>query len=301
MTKISIAKIANFSGHSGAVYTLVKSINKNCFYSSGADGLIVEWDKENTKEGKLIAKIGIPVYSLLLDEISNQLFCGTATGNLIIFDLIKSKEIRNIQAHQKGVFDLKFIGDNLITVGGDGAVNIFKKLDLTLTKKIIASEMSARIIAINPSESEFAIGFSDSNIAVFDAINFELKKTLKGHTNSVFALSYSQNKNFLISSGRDAMIKVWDVKNCYKLLLEIPAHTLQVKSIVFNLSGNIFASSSMDKTIKIWDAENFELLKVIDFVRNDSHTNCINKILWLSENEFVSCSDDKKVMVWSIT
>jgi len=300
MTKISIAKIANFIGHRGAVYTLEKSINKNCIYSSGADGLIVEWNTEKKDEGKLIANIGKPVYSLLLDEISSILFCGTSTGNLHVIDLNKHNEIKNIEAHQSGIFDMKFIGDNLITCSGDGTINIFEKTNLTLIKKIVGSEKSARVIAVHPINIDFAIGFSDWNISIFDEINFDLKYSLKGHTNSVFALQYSPNGNFLISSGRDAIIKVWEIKNKYKLILEIPAHTLQVKCITSNPSGNLFASSSMDKTIKIWDADNFELLKVIDFARNESHTNCINKILWLTDDKFVSCSDDKQVMIWNI-
>jgi len=301
MTKISVAKIANFSGHRAAVYCLEKSIGKNCFYSSGADGLVVEWDIENKSDGNLLVNIKNPVYTLLCDAIAKKLFCGTSAGNLYVIDLNENKEIRNIEAHGLGVFDIKFIGDYLVSSWGDGTVNVFDRKDLSLIKKLNASDKSARVIAVHPSENEFAIGFSDWNVGVFDATTFALKQTLKGHTNSVFALSYSTNGNFLISSGRDAMIKVWDVKNGYQLLLEIPAHTLQIKCIAYQPSGNLFATSSMDKTIKIWDADNFELLKVIDLARNGSHTNCINKILWMNEYDFVSCSDDKQVMVWNIS
>jgi WD40 repeat protein len=301
MIKISIAKVANFSGHRAAVYTLEKSINKNCLYSSGADGLIVEWNKETKGDGNLIANIGKPVYTLLLDENSKQLFCGTSTGNLHIINLIENKEVRNIEAHQSGIFDMVFIENNLITCGGDGTINIFNRHDLSLIKKINASPKSARVIAVHPSKKEFVIGFSDWSIIVFDSEKLSIKQTLKGHTNSVFALCYSPDGNFLISSGRDAMIKVWDVKINYNLILEIPAHTLQIKCIAYNPNGNLFVTSSMDKTIKIWDADNFELLKVIDLARNESHANCINKILWMNENEFVSCSDDRQVMVWNIS
>ncbi len=301
MTKIKVAKVANFSGHRAAVYTLEKSANKNCLYSSGADGLVVEWNAETGGDGKLIANIGKPVYALLLDESSMQLFFGTAAGNLHLIDLNENNKVRNIEAHHLGVFDMIFVANNLITCGGDGIVNIFNRHDLSLIKKINASPKSARVIAVHPSKNEFAIGFSDWNIIVFDSEKLLIKQTLKGHTNSVFAMSYSPDGNFLLSSGRDAMIKVWDVKNNYNIILEIPAHTLQIKCIAYNPNGNLFTTSSMDKTIKIWDADNFELLKVIDLARNESHSNCINKILWMNENEFVSCSDDRQLMIWNIS
>ena len=276
-------------------------MNPNCFYSSGADGLIVEWQKDIKDGGKLIATIGKPVYSMLLDEESLQLLCGTSRGNLHIIDLKENKEIKNIEVHNLGIFDMRFTDKHLITCGGDGVVAILDKEDFSLIKKINHSEKSARIIAVHPSHKEFSVGYSDFEIRTFECSNFDLIRTLSGHTNSVFALAYSPDGNFLLSSGRDAMIKVWDIKKQHNLIMDIPAHTLQIKCIAFNLEGNLFASSSMDKTIKIWDAYTFELLKVIDFARNESHTNCINKILWLNNNEFVSCSDDKKVMSWNIS
>ena len=69
---------------------------------------------------------------------------------------------------------------------------------------------------------------------------------------------------------------------------------------MFNLDESLFTSASSDKTIKIWNAQNFELIKVIDKERNDSHTNCINKLLWMNDETLVSCSDDRAVMVWKI-
>ncbi|MEI6595106.1 MAG: WD40 repeat domain-containing protein [Bacteroidota bacterium] len=300
MIKINITKITNFSGHRAAVYTLQKSIHTNCLYSSGADGLIVEWDTEKKDDGKLIATIGKPVYSLQLDEASLQLICGTSTGNLQVIDLKENKEVRNIEAHQLGIFDMKLSSENLITCGGDGTVNIFDRTNLSLLKKINHSEKSARVIAVNPTKKEIAVGYSDFIIRLYDTENFELTHTLEAHTNSVFALCFSPDGKYLISGGRDAMLNVWDIKNNYQLILEIPAHILQIKCIAYNPSGNLFATSSMDKTIKIWDADNFELIKVIDKARNESHTNCINKILWLNDDEFLSCSDDRQVMLWDV-
>jgi WD40 repeat protein len=55
----------------------------------------------------------------------------------------------------------------------------------------------------------------------------------------------------------------------------------------------------MDKTIKVWNEE-LDLLKVVDLERNDSHTNCINKVEWLDENMFVSCSDDRSLVLWKV-
>jgi WD40 repeat protein len=56
----------------------------------------------------------------------------------------------------------------------------------------------------------------------------------------------------------------------------------------------------MDKTIKIWDAKTFTLLKVIDKVRNQSHSTSVNKLLWLDNQNLASVSDDKMSMLWEV-
>ena len=55
----------------------------------------------------------------------------------------------------------------------------------------------------------------------------------------------------------------------------------------------------MDKTIKFWN-DQLELVKVIDFARYQGHTNCINKVEWIDENMFVSCSDDRSLCLWKV-
>ncbi len=300
MLKINVTKVAHFSGHRDCIYALEFSLHENCFYSGASEGYVVEWNTETRGDGKLIVNIKKPIYSLLLDNNFKQLFCGTSTGNLHIIDLKENREIKNIEAHSLGLFDIKLLDEHFITSGGDGIIKIWNLQDFTLLKSIKASDKSARVIAINDVTKEFAVGFSDWRISIFNSENFTLNKTLESHTNSVFSICYSPNGNYLLSGGRDAILKVWDIKNNYQLILEIPAHTLQIKCVAYNPTGNLFATVSMDKTIKIWDADNFELLKVIDHARNDSHINSINKLVWVNDTNFITCSDDKQIMVWEV-
>ena len=297
---MNVAKVAHLTGHSNAIYSLEKSIYQNNIYSSSADGFIVEWDIEKKGDGKLIANIQKPIYSLLTLNKAQQLFCGTSEGNLHLIDLIQNKETRNIEAHTLGLFDLQKISKHLISAGGDGFVCIWNIDDLSLLHKIKVADKSCRVIAVSPDEKTIAIGSSDSAISIFETENFELIHKIEAHKNSVFALSYSPDGINLVSSGRDAMLKVFDIANQYAIVMDIPSHTAQVKCISYNNSGKLLATSSMDKTIKIWNAQNFELIKVIDKERNDSHTNCINKLLWMNDETLVSCSDDRAVMVWKI-
>ncbi len=92
------------------------------------------------------------------------------------------------------------------------------------------------------------------------------------------------------------MIRAWDL-TIGKEVHAVPAHEYQAKSLSYN--GKTLLSSSMDKTIKVWN-DNLDLLKVIDLERNAGHTNCINKVEWLDDEHFVSCSDDRSLILWKV-
>jgi WD40 repeat protein len=295
--KLTVTKLAHLSGHQNSIYALGAN-NQNSIFTGATDGFIVSWNKLFPETGKLLVKVNRPVYSFLFWPERNLLFAGTAQGNLHVIDLALQQEIKNIEAHANGLFDIKFFNRFIVTCGGDGAVCIWDD-SFKLLHKLIYTSKNARVIAVHPDKNSFAVGYSDNFIRVFNN-SFKLIETLQQHVNSVFALAYSNDGSLLLSGSRDAHIAVSDVQNNYKLIQKIPAHTLHVNSIAFNTDGSLFASVSMDKTIKIWETKTQTLLKVIDFARNKSHTNSVNKVLWLSNNQFVTCSDDKTAMIWEI-
>ena len=299
MYTIQIEKLAHFSGHKGAIFSLETSVNKNCFYSGGDEGYVVEWNYETKADGKLIVQVQRPVYSLKLDTERQLLFCGSASGNLHVVDLKTMKEIRNIEAHSNGLYDIKIYNENIFTSGGDGRVCVWDIETLKLQNAKQWTDKSARVLSFHPTLDEIAIGYSDHKIRIATT-QLELLKTIDAHNNSVFALAYAPKGDFLLSGGRDVMLRSWNRILGFEMELDIPAHTLHINSIVFSPDSTFFLTVSMDKTIKVWETETIQLLKVIDKVRNDAHINSINKAIWVNNNTFVTCSDDRQIMMFKL-
>lgn len=156
-------------------------------------------------------------------------------------------------------------------------------------------------MAINPISNEFAVGYSDNSIKIFDLENFILKKIIAGHKNSVFSVKYINNGQTLVSAGRDAHIMAWAIKHNYEQINDVPAHLYAINDILYLENHNLLATCSMDKSIKLWDASNLKLLKVIDKARFAGHGTSINKLLWLDNtNILLSASDDRTISMWKI-
>lgn len=300
MPSVNVTKLSHFSGHKDAIYTLCRAADADKFYSGGGDGLVVEWNHREKGDGKVIVQVNRPVYSLCLRKEQGLLYCGAASGNLHVIDLVLGKEIRNIEAHAAGIFDAKMIDNLLVTGGGDGYINVWDPDTLVLLHHIEASDKSIRSLSAGNSGTMMAAGSSDHKLRVYDTHGYQLLKTVDAHANSVFTVAFTPDGSEILSGGRDAMLRSWLVGNEYRMDIDIAAHTLHINHIEFNPGGNLFATVSMDKTIKIWETKNMHLLKVIDKQRNDGHLSSVNKALWLSNDQLLTCSDDRSIMHWGI-
>jgi WD40 repeat protein len=298
---LQVLKFDTFSGHSDCVYTLCKGEKSHVFYSSGADGQVVKWDLQKPDIGELIARVPASVYALAYHESTKLLWVCQNGEGIHRIDPITKIEHSNLKITFSSIFDIQFYENLAFLAAADGIIFIVDIEKFALLKTIKASEMSARTIAINSKTGEFAVGFSDFTIKIFNIADFSLKFVINAHNNSVFTLKYSPDRLYLISGSRDAHLKKWDVLKNYQLLTDVPAHMYAINDIFFANDGKLFASCSMDKSIKIWDAEHMKLLKVLDKARHAGHGTSINKLLWTDFNEFlISASDDRKISVWKI-
>jgi WD40 repeat protein len=296
---IQIEKTDTYSGHIDCIYALSPALDEQEFYTAGGDGMVVKWNLNTPDHGTLITKLENSIYAMkLIPERKLLVICENLKG-IRFLDIVSGKEVANIPLPEYTFFEIEYHKDLLLVATHTGKVLLYHLETLAPIKTLDYSHMSARCIALNVENNEFAVGFSDHSIRIFSLDEFQLKFELKKHTNSVFTLQYDAKGEYLLSAGRDAMINYWDTKAGYLNLKSIPAHLFAINHLQYRPDCKYFATCSMDKSIKIWDAQSLSLLKVIDKSRHAGHGTSINKLLW-KEQALISVSDDRKVYVWKI-
>ncbi|MEQ8575703.1 WD40 repeat domain-containing protein [Fulvivirga sp.] len=301
MNKVTVSKLETYTGHKDSIYTLERSQFDHIFFSGAGDGMVVSWDLKNPDNGQLIAKLPNSIYGLHLIEGSNVLAVGHNYDGLHFIDWVNKKEVGSLKFTEAAIFDVTSYKNHLYVGDADGYLNIIELNPLKVLQKIKVSEKSVRTIAVNLKKLELAVGTSDHSIVIYNLQDYSVKYKLDDHDNSVFSVCYSPDNELLLSAGRDAHLKIWDVNAGYLLLEDIVAHMYAINNITFSPDGKHFVTCSMDKSIKVWDASAFKLLKVIDKARHAGHGTSVNKLLWTGHDDLlISASDDRSISIWDI-
>ncbi|SDJ91284.1 WD domain-containing protein, G-beta repeat-containing protein [Catalinimonas alkaloidigena] len=299
--KIQVTRQATFTGHRDCVYTVAPGPTPTSFFSAGGDGLVVLWDLEKPDQGQLIAQLPTSVYALHYRPDLDLLLIGQNFEGIHAIRVKERQEVKSVKITGAALFDLQTAGDAVFAATGDGYLLRLDLRTLTVKKALQVNEKSARAIALHPTRSELAVGYSDHTIRILAPDSLEVLHTLDAHQNSVFTVQYTPDGRSLLSGSRDAHLKRWRVDRQYAFDQQVVAHMYAINHLTFSADGRYFASASMDKSIKVWDAETLRLLKVIDRARHAGHGTSVNKLLWLpGDLPLVSASDDRTLSVWQL-
>jgi len=300
---INVNKAINFSGHGAGVFALAQAGEPHLFYSGSSDKVIALWNLESGSNEKFNAQMPSYIYAITYIKEKNYLIGGTFAGTIHVIDLSKKEEVKILQQHTGAIFDIKYLPKQnmFVSASADGSIS-FTSLDDLVCKKIVKlCEEKVRNITLNKENTEAIFSCGDGTMRVFDLNTLSEINKIDAHKLSANIAVYHPNGNYIISGGRDAMMRIWDVKNNLILVAEIAAHNWALYDIVFSPDGKLFATASRDKSLKIWDSESFELLRVINKEKDESHRSSVNKLLWSNYNNLlISASDDRSIIAWSV-
>ena len=298
-----VTKIATLAGHRDAVYALTGGTG-GAVYSGSADGMVVGWDTTDpTRDGELLARVQNSVYALRHLPELGLLVLGHNFQGIQAIDLSQKQLVHATALPPVAIFEIVFSESRqrLYVALGDGTLAVLTVPDFRLEKLLRLADKSLRCLALHEGRSELAVGSSDTFTRILDLDSLEVKCLLGESTNSVFSVAYSVDGMRLLTAGRDAQIRTWDVATGYTLTGSVPAHMYTINHLAFSPDGRYLASCSLDKSIKLWDATTLTLLRVLDRTRAAGHGTSVNRLVWPgAENRLVSCSDDRSLVVWAV-
>jgi len=99
-----------------------------------------------------------------------------------------------------------------------------------------------------------------NEIDVWDTATQQLKRTLIGHSNVIRSIDFSKDDRFLVSTGEDNLVNLWNVATGELLATFTGNNAKELTSVLFSPNDDYLVTGSQDKTIKYW--------RVADLVKN---------------------------------
>ena len=235
-------------------------------HSGSGDNYVTRWNSDGTGNPEAVIRAQTTVYSLCLMREKKFLAIGESSGTLHIIDLSSKKEIHNIVFRTAGIYDIKFSQryQRLFTAAGDGTMGIWDGdgFKLLFSKKLC--EQKIRGIAVSDKHSLAVFACGDGTMAVYNADSLGEVIRFSAHDLSANSVAFHPGGKHLLTGGRDAYLRIWNIENNFELEKEIPAHNYAIYKIMFNANGTLFATASRDKTAKVWDSADASLLFRLD-------------------------------------
>jgi WD40 repeat protein len=290
-------KRKEISGHSAGIYSL--AFDQTYLYSASADKFVARWDLERGVQDKFAIRFESPVYTLCLFSNDEKLALGLANGDLHFFDLSNRTEIKFYQQHRSAIFTLaaNSVTNQLYAGDADGNFSVWDQSTNELLLFLPLNCGKIRRIAVDVSGKYIGLACQDGTFRIFDTGTFNEVSTVNAHKEGTTAVLFDPNDvSVIYSGGKDAWLRKWSWRTG-ELLKEVPAHNYVIYDIIALNEGNTLVTASRDKTLKVWNKEHLSFLQRLD-QKAGAHRHSVNCLFKLSEEMFVSASDDKRMILF---
>ncbi|ACU05394.1 WD40 repeat domain-containing protein [Pedobacter heparinus] len=210
--------IAMLNHHQKGVFDIKTIGHKNELLSTGEDGTVAVW---SLKDLSLLYHFQVIQNTVRVIAISNdekEVALGCKDGMIRIYNSEDYGLITELEAHTLPITSLQYDPTSTYLISGsrDAQLKVWHLPDYSPGPAIPAHMFGIYSIAFHPSAPFFATCSQDKSIKLWDSKNFKLYKILSlekntpGHFHSINKLIWSNDGRYLISTGDDRQVMVWE-------------------------------------------------------------------------------------------
>ena len=274
------------------IYMINLNSEKKYETKIGLNNIIKEYKTQNNKISELQWYLSDKNYKYILIgfDSSDICLCDMNPENATIITKFE-KSGKNLNKliwikNEPGVFYAFYKSSAKISIFNASSVNP-KKIT-----KFTEKNISNCLLITFSNENKLLISLTDGEVIIFDLDHKKIEKELtQGHAGTIFDLKFNPFiKGLMASSSIDGMIKIWDIYNQEKNIINLTSTKLglikdedlpQIISIKWSPNEEnkkLILSGDSKSTIKIWDINKKKIVCQIQLGINNNKDNNIDNI-----------------------
>ncbi|MBW4465625.1 MAG: NACHT domain-containing protein [Pegethrix bostrychoides GSE-TBD4-15B] len=284
------------SGHSSGVFSADWSRDGQTIAVSEFNSTLKIWNTQTGHCTRILKGHHYAIASVAWSVDGQAIAVGDAAGQIRLWNMATETSVA-IGKHDNWVWALDFSPDGKSLASGcfDCTVKLW---DLE-TKQSVILPLPAQMVtcvAFTSSGQYLAVGYyQQGKILIYDRVAKTVAQTLQLEKAGIWSLAISPDDRYLVCSGEDAMVVLWDLQ-AGKCLYTCEGHISQVHCTAFSPTGNCFATGSYDHRIKLWDRATGDCLTTLM-----GHAGQVFCVKFSPDGEWlVSGSSDGVIKVWHV-
>ncbi|XP_011477828.1 transcription initiation factor TFIID subunit 5 isoform X1 [Oryzias latipes] len=190
-----------------------------------------------------------------------------------------------LNAYQ-GLTAVDFTDDSSLIAGGfaDSTVRVW-----SVTPKKLRKVKSAADLNLIDKESD------DVLERIMDEKTASESKILYGHSGPVYGISFSPDRNYLLSCSEDGTVRLWSLLT-FTCLVGYKGHNYPVWDTQFSPYGYYFVSGGHDRVARLWATDHYQPLRI--FAGHLADVTCTR--FHPNSNYVVTGSSDRTIRLWDV-
>lgn len=278
--------------HTNKLEDITVSQDEKYMASVDLDGVIKFWE---VSTGKLYQTFShANAGSVAISNDNHYVISGSLDHSLKVWDVQNGGLFKTLNKHPGALSCMKLSNDGKRLVSGDQEGNIvlwnmenFQPLYIANTGRGMIND-----IVFSNNGKCFAVAVWE-NIYLFDFNSEKPIQILKGHSNKVHAINFSDNDQLIVSSSWDKTAKTWSTATG-RNIHTFEGHTESVFDVQFSPDQKQIVTASNDSTIRIWDVERGTTTKILT-----GHSGWVTKLRFSADKKYlISISFDHTARIW---
>jgi WD40 repeat protein len=305
------AELLILSGHEGNVTTTTFNRDGTRALTGSQDETAIVWDAMTGKILFTLRGHQGAVTRASFDPDGTRIVTCSMDHTSKVWDALSGAELLTLRGHkniQAAFFDT--VGARVITASGDESLGIWDAstgaenrtlsgiADKALGRRVTRTKMPGPTIIVysarfNSAGTRVVAGSFNKSAIVWNAKDWGVGQTLKGHANNVTAVSYNQDDSQIITGSLDKTAKIFDSAKGTEVLT-LSGHDGGIMSVSFNAEGTRVLTGSIDKTAKLWNSKTGAPL-----VTFEGHSNYVRAAAFSPDGaRVVTGCEDGSVKTW---